>query len=314
MDGSNRSNVIEFILLGFSEKPGEQVIFFLVFLMTYLTTVAGNLAIILLVKTACQLQTPMYFFLMILSFVDMSFSSVTVPKMLTNIFSSKKTISIAGCFTQMYFLIFYAATECMLLGVMAYDRYVAICYPLRYSQLMNRKLCLQMVVTSCISASLHSLLHVLLITMLSFCGPNRIHHFFCDMIPLLQLSCSDTSVNEMVVYTEAPLVIMAPFLVTVVSYVRIASAIWKIPSATGRRRTFSTCSSHLTVVIMFYGAIISTYFRPSSNLSPDSDKVKTAMYSVVVPMLNPFIYSLRNNDVKEAFKKAIFRGKFTKKT
>ncbi|XP_069488918.1 olfactory receptor 1L8-like [Ambystoma mexicanum] len=307
MLGYNGTGVKEFILLGFSDKPDEQVIIFILFLLMYLTTVIGNLTIIMLAMTVHQLQTPMYFFLMILSFVDMCFSSVTVPRMLMNIVSVRKTVTIAGCFAQLFFIILFGGIECLLLGVMAYDRYVAICDPLHYSMRMSRKLCLQMVGGSCLSACAHSTLHVAMASLLSFCGSNQIHHFFCDMTPLLKLSCSDISLNELIIYFEAPLPVMTPFIIIVVSYILIATTIWKIPSTTGRHRAFSTCSSHLIVVTLFYGAIICTYFRPSSTHSLDSDRVVTTIYTVIAPMLNPFIYSLRNNEMKEAFKKVILR-------
>ncbi|XP_069502597.1 olfactory receptor 5AP2-like [Ambystoma mexicanum] len=306
MDGCNGTEVTEFILLGLSDNPDYQCVLFLSFLLVYIFTLTGNTLIIAATCVASQLHTPMYFFLSSLSFVDMGLTSVTVPKMLANILSSRKSISVSGCIAQLSFFISFASAECFLLTVMAYDRYVAICNPLRYAAVMSRGVCLLLVAVSWLAATLHSVLHSLLTARLSFCGSNRIHHFFCDMTPLLKLASSDTSTNELVIFVEGPFSVVVPFLIILVSYFCIISAILQIRSEKGRGKIFSTCSSHLTVVALFYGTAIFTYFRPTATYSLDHDRVVTLMYTVVAPMMNPLIYSLRNNDMREAFLKVFF--------
>ncbi|XP_030051346.1 olfactory receptor 1361-like [Microcaecilia unicolor] len=305
MNMGNHSTVTEFILLGMSDRAEEELFLFSLFLIMYLISLLGNTLMITLIITDRHLHTPMYFFLSNLSLVDMSFTSVTVPKMLIALLSGKKTISFFECMTQLYFFITLGVTEGFLLAVMAYDRYVAICNPLRYTIVMSRRICSCLVGGSWIVTSLHALLHTMMVSDLLFCGPNTIHHFFCDILPLLKLSCSDTSNYELVIFTEASVIGLGPFLCILISYVYIIAAILKVRSAEGRRKAFSTCSSHLTIVTLFYGTIIFMYFRPSSAYFLDRDMLVTVMYTVLTPMLNPFIYSLRNKEVKGALRRAI---------
>nr|XP_033809531.1 olfactory receptor 1361-like isoform X1 [Geotrypetes seraphini]XP_033809661.1 olfactory receptor 1361-like isoform X1 [Geotrypetes seraphini] len=294
----NETKVLEFLLLGFSDLPNHQTLLFVVFLSLYLITMLGNSLIILAIAFSQRLHTPMYFFIGNLSLVDMCLSSTTVPRLLRDLLSEQKTISLPACIVQVYFLFFVGSMEFFLLAVMAFDRYVAICDPLRYSMVMSQKLCLGLVSGSWVVAALNSTLHSILLSRLSFCGSITIHHFFCDIPPLLKLSCSDTSLSESAMFSEGALVVMGPFLFIVLSYIRIISAILKIRSAHGRSKAFSTCSSHLTVVIFFYGTVMFIYFRPSSSSSIDYDRAVSAVYSSVTPMINPFIYSLRNTEVK----------------
>ncbi|XP_029471726.1 olfactory receptor 1G1-like [Rhinatrema bivittatum] len=305
MEWRNKTTVMEFLLLGLSEREDLRGFFIGVFLMMYLINLLGNGTMISVIGRNSQLHTPMYFFLCNLSFVDMCLTSVTVPKMLRNLISDKKNISFSECITQLYFFIVFTGSECVLLSIMAYDRYVAICNPLHYITIMNRKVCLRMAAVSWIINFLDSLLHTLLISRLSFCNSNKIQHFFCDVTPLLKLSCTDTTINELVIFAEASLLSILPFLITVISYVQIITTILKIQSTSGRCKAFSTCSSHLTVVMLFYGTIMFMYFRPSSSYSLEKDRIASVVYNVLSPMLNPFIYSLRNRDVKMALKRAL---------
>ncbi|XP_055990986.1 olfactory receptor 1F1-like [Sorex fumeus] len=305
MRGSNQSSVSEFLLLGLSTQPRQQQLLFLLFLTMYLATVLGNLLILLAISVDARLHTPMYFFLGNLSFVDICFTSTTIPKMLTNHLLGTQTISFAGCLSQMYFLFMFVDMDNFLLAVMAYDRYVAICHPLHYSVKMTPQLCALLVAGSWIVANVDVLIHTLLMARLSFCGDNVIHHFFCDVTPLLNLSCSDIYINEMMIFIEASLITLAPCMCILVSYILITCAILRVPSTQGRWKAFSTCSSHLAVVSLFYGTIIFLYFNPSSSHSADSDMAAAVMFTVVTPMLNPFIYSLRNRDIKGALGKVM---------
>ncbi|CAI9174795.1 unnamed protein product [Rangifer tarandus platyrhynchus] len=295
------SSTADFILLGISSNPQMQKPLFAVFFVMYLVTLVGNGLIILAIHYDSRLHTPMYFFLSNLSFMDICFTTVIVPKMLVNLLSETKSISY--CLAQMYFFVAFGITDSFLLAAMALDRYVAICHPLHYTTTMNPRRCLQLVTASWLVSHLHSLTHTVLMARLSFCGPNIIHHFFCDVQPLLMLSCSDTSVNELLAFTEGSFVIMSPFIFIIVSYVYITCAVLRVPSGRGRYKVFSTCGSHLTVVALFYGTIISVYIRPSSTYSAERGRVATVMYTVVTPMLNPVIYSLRNRDVQGALRK-----------
>ncbi|XP_029471368.1 olfactory receptor 1F1-like [Rhinatrema bivittatum] len=313
MEKKNQTAVTEFLLLGITDHVELRGPLFVIFLVMYLMNLLGNGTMILVISGNSQLHSPMYFFLCNLSFVDMCFSSVTVPKMLSNLISDKNTISFSDCITQLYFFAAFATTECVLLSVMAYDRYVAICNPLHYVTIMNKKAWASMSAASFIICFLHALLHTLLVYRLSFCSSNKIQHFFCDITPLLQLSCTDTSINELVIFTQGSLVVILPFLIILISYIHIINSILKIPSTGGRYKTFSTCSSHLTVVFLFYGTLTFMYFRPSSSYSLEKDKITSVVYNVVSPMLNPFIYSLRNRDVKMALKKALQTKVFSSK-
>ncbi|XP_040853528.1 olfactory receptor 1361-like [Ochotona curzoniae] len=305
MSWANQSSVSRFLLLGLSQHPQQQQLLFVLFLSMYLATVLGNLLILLAISTDTRLHTPMYFFLSNLSFVDVCFSSTTVPKMLANHVLGTQAISFSGCLTQMYFLCVFADMDNFLLAVMAYDRFVAVCHPLHYTTKMSRQLCVLMVAGSWFVANLNSLLHTLLMARLSFCGDNAIPHFFCEIAALLKLSCSDTHLNEVMILFEAGLVMIAPFVCILVSYVFIAGAVLRVPSVGGRWKAFSTCSSHLAVVFLFYGTIIFLYFSPSSSHSSENVIASAVMFAVVTPMMNPFIYSLRNKDIKIALGKVV---------
>uniref|UniRef100_A0A8C6CPS0 Olfactory receptor n=1 Tax=Moschus moschiferus TaxID=68415 RepID=A0A8C6CPS0_MOSMO len=294
----NQSSVSEFLLLGLPIWPEQQGVFFALFLGMYLTTVLGTLLIILLIRLDPHLHTPMYFFLSHLALTDVSFSSVTVPKMLINICT---------------FFIFFGCVDNLLLAVMAYDRYVAICHPLHYTTIMRGNLCISLVAVSWIFSCSSAMSHTLSLARLSFCADNTIPHFFCDLAALLKLSCSDTSLNELVIFTVGALGIIIPLTGILVSYVRIGVSILRVPSTKGIYKALSTCGSHLSVVFLFYGTIMVLYIFPSSSNSNDKDIIVSVMYTVVTPMLNPFIYRLRNRDMKGAlgrlFRREIFFSK-----
>ncbi|XP_036288818.1 olfactory receptor 1L8-like [Pipistrellus kuhlii] len=295
------SSVSEFILLGLSSRPEDQKPLFILFLIIYLITLTGNLLIILAIRSDPQLQTPMYFFLTFLSFTDICFATTIVPRMLVS-FLLEKTISYAGCLTQMYFIYALGNTDSFLLAVMAFDRYVAICDPFHYVTTMSHHRCVLLVAFSCSFTHMHSLLHTLLLNHLTFCDSNVIHHFLCDLSPLMKLSCSSTFINEIVIMTEGPIVLVTPFLFITFSYMRILITVLKIPSAAGKYKAFSTCGSHLTAVTLFYGSIFYIYLQPLSTYSAQ-DHIATIVYTVLTSMLNPFIYSLRNKDLKQGLRK-----------
>ena len=301
------SSVSEFILLGLSSRPEDQKPLFSLFLIMYLVTITGNLLIILAIRSDPQLHTPMYFFLSVLSFTDVCFTTTIVPRMLVN-FLSHKTISYAGCLTQMYFIYALGNTDSCLLAVMAFDRYVAICDPFHYVTTMSYRRCVLLVAFSCSLPHFHSLLHVLLLNQLTFCDSKVIHHFLCDISPLMKLSCSPTLINEIVIMTEGPVLLVTPFLFITFSYIRILIAILKIPSTSGKCKAFSTCGSHLTVVTLFYGSIFYVYLQPVSTYTV-RDHMATIVYTVLSSMLNPFIYSLRNKDLKQGLRKLLGRRK-----
>ncbi|XP_075415711.1 olfactory receptor-like protein DTMT [Tenrec ecaudatus] len=310
MPGRNQTIVSDFLLLGLPIEPEQHNLFYTLFLAMYVTTVMGNMLIIILIRLDSHLHTPMYLFLSNLSFSDLCFSSVTMPKLLQNMQSQVPSIPFAGCLTQMYFFLFFADLESFLLVAMAYDRYVAICFPLHYTTIMSPQLCLSLVALSWVLTTFHAMLHTLLMARLSFCADNVIPHFFCDMSALLKLACSDTQVNELVIFVMGGLILVIPFLLIIMSYVRIVSSILKVPSARGIRKAFSTCGSHLSVVSLFYGTVIGLYLCPSANNSTIKDTVMAMMYTVVTPMLNPFIYSLRNRDMKGALGRVFHKKKF----
>ncbi|NP_667234.1 olfactory receptor family 1 subfamily E member 26 [Mus musculus] len=297
---NNQTVISQFLLLGLPIPPEHQHLFYALFLAMYLTTVLGNLIIIILIILDFHLHTPIYLFLSNLSFSDLCFSSVTMPKLLQNMQSQDTTISYVGCLTQMYFPNVFANLENFLLMFMAYDRYVAICYPLRYTSIMSPILCVCMVFMSWLLTMLNSTLHTVLIVKLSFCEDNVIPHFFCDISAVLKLACSDIYINELTIFITGAFIIVIPFLLIVVSYVQIVCSILKFSSTRGIAKIFSTCGSHLSVVSLFYGTIIGLYLCPSTNNSTVKDTAMAMMYTVVTPMLNPFIYSLRNKDMKEA--------------
>ncbi|XP_036605128.1 olfactory receptor 1N1-like [Trichosurus vulpecula] len=308
MGHGNQTSVSEFFLRGLSQWPEQQHLFFGLFLCMYLVTMAGNVLIFLAIISEARLHTPMYFFLATLSFADIGLSSSIVLKMLHNLYMQLHTISYTGCLTQLYFFLCFGDMDSFLLAVMAYDRYMAICHPLHYSTAMSPQLCVLLVSVCWVITNLHALLHTLLMAKLSFCVVGEISHFFCDISPLLKVSCSPTRLNELMVFVAGGPVMTVPFLCTLVSYVCIVSAVLRMPSSGGgRRKAFSTCGSHLSVVCMFYGTIFSVYLCPSSTF-PTKDIVASVVYTVVTPMLNPFIYSLRNQDMKVALG-SLIRGK-----
>ncbi|XP_021031776.1 olfactory receptor 1468-like [Mus caroli] len=309
MAEGNQTVIFQFLLLGLPIPPEHQQLYYALFLAMYLTTVLGNLIIIILIRLDSHLHTPMYLFLSNLSFSDLCFSSVTMPKLLLNMQSQDPSIPYAGCLAQMYFFLLFGDLESFLLVAMAYDRYVAICFPLHYMSIMSPKLCVSLVLLSWVLTTFHAMLHTLLMARLSFCEDNVIPHFFCDMSALLKLSCSDTYVNELVIFVMGSLILVIPFVLILVSYARIVSSILKVPSARGIRKAFSTCGSHLCVVSLFYGTVIGLYLCPSANNSTVKDTVMAMMYTVVTPMLNPFIYSLRNRDMKGALARVICKKK-----
>nr|XP_002755378.2 olfactory receptor 5F1 [Callithrix jacchus] len=307
MSRENYTSLTEFILLGLTDTLELQIILFLFFLVIYTLTILGNIGMILLIRIDSRLHTPMYFFLANLSFVDICYSTTITPKMLADLLSEKKTNSFAGCFLQMYFFIALATTECILFGLMAYDRYVAICHPLLYSLIMSRTVCLKMAAGAFAAGLLNSMVNTSYVSRLPFCGSNVIHHFFCDSPPLFKLSCSDTHLKESIFSTFAGVNMVGALVVILASYSYVLFSIFSIHSGEGRHRAFSTCASHLTAIILFYVTSIYTYLRPSSSYSLNQDKVASVFYTVMIPMLNPLIYSLRNKEVKKALVNVITR-------
>ncbi|XP_062992595.1 olfactory receptor 6N1-like [Elgaria multicarinata webbii] len=298
----NQTMVIEFILLGFGDISALHILLFLVVLMIYMLTMVGNILIVALVVTDQRFHTPMYYFLGNLSCLESCYSSTILPRMLASFVTGNRSISLTGCFLQMYFFGSLAATECFLLSAMSYDRYLAICKPLHYTTLMKSRDCLYLVTGSWISGFLgNTILFPLL--QLAFCGPNEIDHFFCDFNPLLKLACSDTHHIIILAFMVACIVTLPPFLLTMSSYVWIIGTILKIPSSIGRKKAFSTCSSHLIVVTIFYGSLMIVYMLPDTQMLRDLNKLFSALYTVLTPMVNPLIYSLRNKEVKQALKK-----------
>nr|XP_048307837.1 olfactory receptor 1361-like [Myodes glareolus] len=307
MDGDNHTTVTEFLLLGLSEESEQEDVVFGMFLGMYTVTISGNLLIILAISCDPRLHTPMYFFLANLSSVDICFSSVTVPKALVNHVVGSKSISYMECMTQIFFLFVFGNMDSFLLSVMAYDRYVAICHPLHYTLMMRPRLCVLLVAISWVITNLHALLHTLLLVHLTFCSHNAVPHFYCDPYLILKLSCSDTFINDVTAFTAGGVICLTPFVCIVVSYAYIFSKVLKMPSVQGIRKVMSTCGSHLTVVCLFYGAILGVYMHPSSSYSLQ-DAVASVIFTVVTPMTNPFIYSLRNRDIKGALRKIILRS------
>ena len=302
MKRGNDTRISEFLLLGFSEDPELQSIIFGLFLSMYLITVFGNLLIILAITSDSHLHTPMYFFLSNLSFVDICFTSTTIPKMLWNVQTQRKVITYEGCITQIYFLILFAVLDIFLLTAMAYDRFVAICNPLHYAVIMNPRLCGLLVLMSWIINILNSSLQSLMMLQLSFCTNIKIPHFFCELNHMVQLACSDTFLNNIVMYFAAVLLGGGPFAGILYSYSKIVSCIRRISSAQGKYKAFSTCASHLTVVSLFYCTMLGVYLSSAATHNAHSSATASVMYTVITPMLNPFIYSLRNKDMKRALK------------
>ncbi|XP_066470693.1 olfactory receptor 1468-like [Tiliqua scincoides] len=308
MASENATGVSELLLRGFPTRPEFQGLLFPLFLSMYLLTLLGNVTIILLIRLDAQLlQAPMYFFLSHLALADLGFTATTVPKVLANLLAQKKTISYHACLAQMYFYMSFGNSDSFLLASMAYDRYMAICCPLYYSALMSPKRCLLLAAVSWVVPIFHSLLYTLLMSHISFCDSREIPHFFCDIYPVLDISCSDTSVIEILLLTEGVVEILGPFVLIVISYARIFYTIMKIPSSTGKHKAFSTCGSHMAVVVLFYSTVSWVYFKPHSKNSDRKDTVAAVMYTMVTPMLNPFIYSLRNREMKAAMQRVIKR-------
>ncbi|XP_053304236.1 olfactory receptor 13G1-like [Spea bombifrons] len=304
---ANVSIVSEFIILGLSTRPELDTFMFVLFLFIYTVALIGNLIILILTSTDQGLNTPMYFFLGLLSLLDICCTSAVLPKMLTSYVLKSKVISFNGCVAQLFFFTWPMGVELLLLTVMAYDRYIAIGNPLRYATIINRSACIKIAVTITVIGSLNSMTHTYCTFRLPYCADNKINHFFCEIMPLLKLACADTYSNEIVVFTADVILGMCCFLLTCLSYVFIINTIMKIRSAEGKRKAFSTCASHITIVSMYYGAVIFTYIRPRSNLSLDKDKIVSTLYAVITPTLNPIIYSLRNKEVKDAFRRVIKR-------
>ncbi|XP_027702544.1 olfactory receptor 10AG1-like [Vombatus ursinus] len=303
MEEKNLTLMEEFILLGFSELPNFQGFLFAVFLVIYITILSGNGLIIVITNMEPALQIPMYYFLGNFSFVEICYTSVTLPRILMNLLRQKRNISLLSCAVQLCFFLILAATESFLLAVMAYDRYVAICKPLSYPLIMNHKMCVQMVTGSWVTGIPVFIGQTYQVFSVPFCGSNKLNHVFCDMPPLMKLACGDTSGDEFFIYIDCFLFGLIPFLLILLSYIRILSTILKLPSTTGRSKAFSTCSSHLIVVCLFYGSAFIAYLQPKSSYSGITDKIFSLFYIIVTPMVNPMIYSLRNKDFIEAIRK-----------
>lgn len=304
---TNLTAVLEFRLLGFSSNAHCQILLFTVFLVIYTLTIIGNIIIISVVTLEPRLHLPMYKFLKNLSFLEVCYTTTVIPKMLANLLAERKSISFSGCMAQLYYFISLGATECYLLAVMAYDRYLAVCEPLHYGVVMTAESYTCLAVSCWVTGVFTGFLPCLMVSRLHFCSDNLVNHFFCDISPLLKLSCSDTTVTEALIFILSFLVLASCFLLALVSYLLIILSILKIPSASGKRITFSTCSSHLMVVTIYYGTMISMYVRPTYNLSSELNKAVSVLYTVVTPLLNPVIYSLRNKAFKKALEKIVIR-------
>ncbi|KAM9037218.1 olfactory receptor 8G50-like [Sarcophilus harrisii] len=310
MEKENYSLVTEFLLRGLTDQPELQMPLFFLFLGIYVVTVVGNLSMIILIGLSSHLHNPMYCFLCSLSFIDLCQSTVITPKMLLNFVSEKNIISYSECMTQFYFFGFFAISECQMLAVMAYDRYVAVCHPLRYNLIMSFQACSWLVCGVYMLGLIGATAHTSCLIRAFFCNENAINHYFCDLLPLLKLSCSSTYVNEVVTLASNAFNIFFPTVTIICSYVLIIASILKIQSTEGRSKAFSTCSSHIAAVGVFFGSLTFMYLKPFSVNYLDQGKVSSVFYTILVPMLNPLIYSLRNKDVKIALKKVIERLKF----
>uniref|UniRef100_A0A8D0GBZ4 Olfactory receptor n=1 Tax=Sphenodon punctatus TaxID=8508 RepID=A0A8D0GBZ4_SPHPU len=312
MKEGNCTVVSEFILLGFGKGQEPQLIPFLLFLGIYVTILLGNIIIVFVIMTNRQLHTPMYFLLTHLSSLDFCYSSVIAPKALVSFLSTSKGISYKGCAAQLFFFAVFVSTEAFILAAMAYDRFTAICNPLHYSAVMSKQVCIQLVVGSYFCGFLNSMVQTGLTFRLHYCGPNELDHFFCDVPALMNLSNSDKYVNELVLFSLSGVIIMSTSLAILVSYVYIVVTILQIHSSKGRQKAFSTCTSHMVTVSLFYGTVTFMYAQPSSLSSLAQSKVVSVFYTLVIPMLNPLIYSLRNKDVKEAFRRTMRKKIFGK--
>nr|XP_014433657.1 olfactory receptor 10A4-like [Pelodiscus sinensis] len=303
--GENQTISSGLILVGFSYLGEQQILLFLVLLVIYLATLLGNLLVILLVKLHRSLHTPMYFFLVNLSFLEICFTSGSVPQLLVHLLVEEKTISIAGCAAQMYVNTIMGLTECCLLAAMAYDRYAAICHPLHYTTIMSGRVCAQLAGASWFIGVSLEVAQTTWIFSLPLCGSHRIHHFFCDIPPVMKMICADTSNISILGFFIIAFFMMGPFLMIILSYVYIISTILKLPSAEGRRKAFSTCSSHLMVVNLFYGTSLITYLWPNSSPTLENDQIVSLLNTIVSPLLNPMIYTLRNKEVKGVLSKTL---------
>uniref|UniRef100_A0A671EBU3 Olfactory receptor n=1 Tax=Rhinolophus ferrumequinum TaxID=59479 RepID=A0A671EBU3_RHIFE len=300
MAKENHSLTSEFILLGFADHPELEILLFWVFFAVYLTTMVGNLGLVALICMERHLHTPMYIFLGNLAVMDSCCSCAITPKMLENLFSEDRMISLNECMTQFYFLCVAETADCFLLAAMAYDRYVAICSPLQYHTMMSKKLCIQMIIGTFIASNLHSMIHVGLLLRLTFCRSNRIDHFFCDILPLYRLSCTDPYINELMIYIFSMPIQIFTIATVLISYICILFTVFKMKSKEGRGKAFSTCASHFLSVSIFYICLL-MYIRPFEE--GDKDIPVAIFYTILIPLLNPFIYSLRNKEVKNALKK-----------
>ncbi|XP_074083808.1 olfactory receptor 5B3-like [Macrotis lagotis] len=303
----NRSEVIEFILAGLTDSLELQIPLLIMLTFIYLITLVGNLGIIALISWDSRLHTPMYFFLSNLSLVDFGYSSAVTPKVMAGLLMGDKVISYNACAAQIFFFVTFATAESFLLAAMSYDRHAAVCKPLHYTTTMTSTVCAHLASGVYICSFLASSIATGNTFSLSFCKSKIVHHFFCDIPPLLVLSCSDTHIIELIFFVLGSFTVFLPFLVIFASYLLIFIAILKIHSTEGRQKAFSTCASHLTAVSIFYGTVMFMYFQPSSSHSMDTDKMVSVFYTMVIPMLNPLVYSLRNKEVKNAFRKAVNR-------
>ncbi|XP_010855688.1 PREDICTED: putative olfactory receptor 2B8 [Bison bison bison] len=308
MEQKNESSFTGFILLGFSDRLQLEPVLFVVLLIFYIFTLLGNTTIIALSYLDPRLHTPMYFFLSNLSFLDMCYTTSIVPQLLFNLSRADKSISFGGCVVQMYISLALGCTECILLGVMAFDRYAAVCRPLHYTVIMHPRLCALMASASWITGFVNSLLQTVLIFLLPRCGRNKLDHFFCEIPPFLKLACVDTTMNVYVTFFGSVIILLTPVSLIMFSYGQIVRAVLRIKSAAGQRKAFGTCGSHLTVVSLFFGTAIYVYFQPSNSDSQDQDKFMSLFYTVIIPMTNPLIYTLRNRDVKGAMKKMLWKN------
>lgn len=302
---TNATTVTEFILQGFSILRESQIFLYPLFLLIYVITVGGNVSVMITYTLSPNLHTPMYFFLANFSFLEIFYVTSTIPNILSNLLSNHRAISFYGCAVQMYCVLLLGGTECYMLAAMAFDRYNAICRPLLYTIIMNRTACIKHIIGSWFIGAINAIIHTSLAFSLSFCRSNQINHFFCDIPPLLELSCQDTWVNEWTIFSVAGCVIIGSSILTMFSYIQIISTVLQVHSSSGRKKAFSTCTSHLIVVTIFYGSAIFMYFRPKSGHVMTYDSFVSLMYTVIAPLLNPFIYTLRNKEVKSAIAKIL---------
>ncbi|XP_063295420.1 olfactory receptor 5V1-like [Pelobates fuscus] len=307
MEDANQTYMNGFILLVFSTIPNLQAIFFSLFLAMYVATIIGNTLLIVAVRLNTQLQTPMYFFLSNLAFIDICFSTTIVPQLLVNTLVEDGRISLLGCVTQMFISLVVGATECLLLAVMSFDRYAAICKPLHYNVIMSKRLCIALATGCWTFCIINSFVHVVLTFRLSFCRSHHVNHFFCEVPLFFRIFCTNTWFNEITMYILAVIIVLCSFLLTLISYIHIISTIVKIRSSEGRHKVFSNCASHLIVVSLYYTTIMSMYLRPHSAYSPETDKNISILYTTVTPMLNPIVYSIRNKPVKSTLKRILSR-------